>query len=219
MICLVTDRRCLGDDPRAADRLVDVVAAAAQAGVDLIQIRERDLETRDLVALVRRCVDAVRGTAAKVLVNDRVDVALASGALGVHLRSDSIDAPAVRQILPAGALIGRSVHGAEEAVAVSQLGGVDYLILGTVFQTESKSSAQRHLSLEELSTARRLVPIPILAIGGMTVERAPAIVRAGAAGIAAIRVFVPPAGEPPSRHIRSVVSHLRRAFDTCGAVP
>jgi thiamine-phosphate pyrophosphorylase len=219
MICLVTDRRRLGDDPQAADRLVDMVAAAARAGVELIQIRERDLETRDLVSLVRRCVEAAQGTAAKVLVNDRVDVALASGAHGVHLRSDSIDAPAARQILPAGALIGRSVHGAEEASAVSALGGVDYLILGTMFSTESKHPAHPRLSLDELMTACGVVSIPILAIGGMTVERTPAIVRAGAAGIAAIRLFVPPVDKPLSQHIQSVVSQLRRAFDTCGAVP
>ena len=97
MICLVTDRRRLSIAADDIDRLVDLVAAAARAGIDLIQIRERDLDARQLAALVRRCVDAVEGTGTKVLVNDRADVAIAAGAHGVHLRGDSIAAPAVRR--------------------------------------------------------------------------------------------------------------------------
>ena len=99
MICLVTDRRRLSTGEDAADRLVDLVAAAARAGIDLIQIRERDLDARRLVALVKRCVAAARGTSTKVLVNDRADVADAAGAHGVHLRGDSIAATAIRSLL------------------------------------------------------------------------------------------------------------------------
>ena len=120
------------------DRLVDLVAAAARAGIDLIQIRERDLDARRLIALVRRCVEAAEGTSTKVLVNDRADVAVAAGAHGVHLRGDSIAAAAVRSLIGDGALIGRSVHGADEARAVSGAGGVDYLIFGTLYPSASK---------------------------------------------------------------------------------
>jgi len=219
MICLVTSRSRLGDGRDGTDRVVELVAAAASAGVGLIQIRERDLETRELTSLVRRCVAAVRGSSAKVLVNDRVDVALAAGAHGVHLRSDSIDARAVRQLLSPEAVLGRSVHSAEEAAEVLRRGGVDYLILGTVFRTSSKDPAQRLITLDELSVACRLSSIPILAIGGMTVERASVVARAGAAGIAAIGLFIPRAGESSQQHVQTVVADLRRAFDTCGAVP
>jgi thiamine-phosphate diphosphorylase len=219
MICLVTDRHRLTDGRGTGeDRLIELVAAAAAAGVDLIQIRERDLEGRHLTALVRRCVEAARGTDAKVLVNDRVDVALAAGAHGVHLRSDSIDAPAVRPLLPSGAMVGRSVHSAGEAATVSRRGGLDYLILGTVFRSASKSAGQSLLTLDELSAACRLSSIPILAIGGITVPGASEVRRTGAAGVAAIGVFIPPTGESPQCHVHTVVPALRRAFDTCGAV-
>jgi thiamine-phosphate pyrophosphorylase len=224
MICLVTDRHRLvagsrlrlGETVRA-DRLVDLVGEAALAGVDLIQVRERDLEARELAALVRRCVDAARGTMARIVVNDRADVALAAGAHGVHLRSDSIDAPAVRTLMPS-AFIGRSVHGADEAAAVSRLGGLDYMIVGTMFATPSKDGSEPLTTIDELTDACRASAVPVLAIGGITIQRAPMMVRAGAAGIAAIGLFIPPEGESPRRHVASVVASLRRVFDTCGTV-
>jgi thiamine-phosphate pyrophosphorylase len=218
MMCLVTDRRRLGEGAAACDQLVQLVATAARAGVELIQIRERDLEARKQTELVRRCVEAVRGTGTKVLVNDRVDVALAAGADGVHLRSDSIDVSAVRRLLPSRAVVGRSVHSAGEAVAGSRQGGLDYLILGTMFETRSKSSTQSLLTLDELSAACRLSSIPILAIGGMTAARASDVARYGAAGIAAIGLFIPPSSESLHGHVETVVAAVRRAFDTCQAV-
>ena len=218
MICLVTDRRRLSIAADDIDRLVDLVAAAARAGIDLIQIRERDLDGRQLAALVRRCVEVVEGTGTKVLVNDRADVAVAAGAHGVHLRGDSIAAAAVRSLIGDGALIGRSVHGAEEAGAVSRAGGVDYLIFGTLYHSASKSAPQRVATLHELSVVCQ-AGSPVLAIGGITVERAAEAARAGAAGIAAIGLFVPPAGTSADRHLQNIANELRRAFDTCEAVP
>jgi thiamine-phosphate diphosphorylase len=217
MICLVTDRRRLSTGTDASDRLVDLVAAAARAGIDLIQIRERDLDARRLIALVRRCVEAAEGTSTKVLVNDRADVAVAAGAHGVHLRGDSIAAAAVRSLIGDGALIGRSVHGADEARAVSDAGGVNYLIFGTLYPTASKKPAHPVTALDELSVACR-AGVPVLAIGGMTVERAAESARAGAAGIAGIGLFVPPAGTSADRHLQTITTELRRVFDTCGAV-
>jgi thiamine-phosphate pyrophosphorylase len=222
MICLVTDRRRVSAGADATDRVVELVTAAARAGVDLIQIRERDLDARDLVTLVRRCVQAVEGTGSKVLVNDRADVALAGGAHGVHLRADSISAPKVRSILPAGAIVGRSVHGPEEAVSIAREGGVDYLIFGTLFDTPSKSAQHRLASLDDLAAVCRgaglASPLPVLAIGGMTVERAALARRAGASGIAGIGLFIPPAGRDRDEHVQTLVRSLRRTFDTCQAV-
>lgn len=222
MICLVTDRRRLSPGAAAndaADRLVELVAAAAIAGVGLIQIRERDLGARDLTSLARRCVDAVRGTDTKVVVNDRADVALAAGAHGVHLRSDSVDATTVRRLLPPGAIVGRSVHGLVEVEAVARAGGVDYLVLGTLFQTPSKDPAHRLTTLDDLEAACRSTAVPVLAIGGMTVQRAAAVARAGAGGLAAIGLFIPAAGCSPRDHFHAIMAALGRAFDTCGAVP
>jgi thiamine-phosphate diphosphorylase len=218
MICLVTDRRRLSTGEDAGDRLVDLVAAAARAGIDLIQVRERDLDARRLIALVHRCVGAARGTSTKVLVNDRADVADAAGAHGVHLRGDSIAATAIRSLLGDG-VIGRSVHGADEAAEVSRSGSVDYLIFGTLYQTASKGEGRPLASLDELRAAcRAAAGVPVLAIGGMTVERAADATRAGASGIAGIGLFVPPAGESVDSHVQMIASGLRRAFDTCEAV-
>lgn len=219
MICVVTDRHRLASGPDAADRLVDLVEAAARAGVDVIQVRERDLEARPLTALVKRCVDAVRGTATKVIVNDRADVALAAGAHGVHLRADSFAADGARTLLGANALIGVSVHSADDAAAACRIGGIDYLILGTLNATASKDSSRRLTSIDELSAACRLSPVPVLAIGGMTLETARTAADAGAAGVAAIGLFVPPPGHALEQHLQSVVSGLQRTFDTCRAVP
>src|SRR5262245_20272498 len=131
---MITDRhRFAGDED-----LVQRVAAAAQAGVDLVQVRERDMEARDLSRLVERCVAAVRGTRTRILVNDRLDVACAAGAHGVHLRGDSMPASRARALAPIGFLIGRSVHSVAEAVTACEGGGLDYLLFGAVFNTASK---------------------------------------------------------------------------------
>jgi len=224
MICLVTDRRRLASGPDAADRLVELVTWAVRARVDLIQIRERDLEARELVALTRRCVAAAEGTATCVVVNDRADAALAAGAHGVHLRGDSFSAAAVRALLPSTAKVGRSVHGAGEVADVTSQGGLDYLIFGTLFETPSKPGGHRSSSLDELGAACRTAlaapnargstGIPVLAIGGVTPERAPLVRQAGASGVAGIGLFIPPAGQNGERFVQTVVAALRRTFDT-----
>jgi thiamine-phosphate pyrophosphorylase len=218
LICLVTDRGRLA---RAAPgvHLVDLITGACRAGVDLIQIRERDLDARALTSLVKRCVAAAAGTSARIVVNERLDVALSAGAHGVHLRSDSIEAPRVREVSPAGFIIGRSVRGVEEAVAAERSGGLDYLILGTLFPTESKDPSHRLTTITGLAAACALVSIPVLAIGGITTARAEEIVKTGAAGIAAIGFFLPDPGTAVDQHLHARVSELRRVFDTCEAVP
>jgi thiamine-phosphate diphosphorylase len=219
MMCLVTDRRRLASGEAAVDRLVDFVGAAGRAGIDLIQIRERDLDARALTVMVARCVSAVRGTRTRIVVNDRVDVAIAAGAHGVHLRADSIGAPAARALAGASAVIGRSVHREDETAAVARTGGVDYLIFGTLHETSTKAAGHPVATLDELrATCHAAAGIPVLAIGGMTVERAAAAVRAGASGIAGIGLFVPPTGDAADRHLQMIAAGLRRAFDTCEAV-
>jgi thiamine-phosphate pyrophosphorylase len=225
-LCLVTDRHRLCADAAPFDVarrcLVEQASQAVAAGIDLIQVRERDLDTSQLAALVTDIVRVARGTVTRVVVNDRVDVAMACGADGVHLRSDSMPADAVRRIAPPGFLIGRSVHRPDEAVAA---GPLDYLMAGTVFPTPSKSrepqgppgpDADRLLGLGGLGEIVRAVGAPVLAIGGMTVDRAAAVRAAGAAGLAAIGLFIGQAGEAPCRAVPlgPVVLALRRKFDT-----
>jgi thiamine-phosphate diphosphorylase len=191
VLCLVTDRHQLARlraPHREEDAVVACVAAAARAGVDLIQVRERDLEGGALTRLVQRCVAAAAGTRTRVLVNDRVDVALAAGAHGVHLPGHGVPAVRVRGIVPRGFLIGRSVHHASEAARVAAEGGLDYLVFGTVFATASKPGLAP-AGVKGLAAAAAAVPLPVLAIGGVTLDAAPEIARAGAAGAAAIAMF------------------------------
>jgi thiamine-phosphate diphosphorylase len=178
-ICLVTDRR--RRDPVAQ------AAQASAAGIDLIHIREHDLGASALAAMVSAVVDAVRGTATRVVVNDRIDVAIACAAHGVHLREDSIPPASARSLAPRGFLIGRSIHGVDEAVKGAE--SVDYLIAGTVFATSSKPEGHALLGTEGLREIVGAVRVPVLAIGGMTRERLAEVAAAGAAGIAAIGLF------------------------------
>ena len=167
------------------------VRTAAAAGVDLVQVRERDLDGGPMTRLVAACVEAVRGTSTRVLVNDRVDVALAAGAHGVHLRADSFPASRVAACAPFGFLIGRSVHSMAEAVAAAEAGALNYLIFGTVFDSSSKPG-RSPAGLRELSRVASVTRIPVLAIGGITARNIAEVMAAGAAGAAAISMFEMP---------------------------
>ena len=191
MICLVTDRRRLAGDgaPLASARrcLIAQAEYAVAAGIDLIQLREHDLEAADLAALTRDLLAVTRGGATRLVVNDRLDVALACGADGVHLRATSIPVEAARRIAPAGFLIGRSVHSVEEAVEAA---GADYLIAGTAFSSQSKPAAHALLGLDGLAGIARSVEVPVVAIGGVGRGQFDAVARSGVAGFAAIGLFM-----------------------------
>ena len=182
-LCYITDRHAL--EPGA---LPTRIAEAARTGVDLIQIREKDLATRELIELTRQAMESARGTAARIVVNDRLDIALATGAAGVHLGRESLPASEVRRMAPADLLVGVSCHSLEE-VREAESAGADYVLLGPIFATPSKLRYGPPLGVEKLREAARQVRIPILALGGITVERARDCRAAGAAGIAAIRLF------------------------------
>jgi thiamine-phosphate pyrophosphorylase len=185
IICLVSPAR----DPDAGrDGWLARVRAAARAGVQLVHVRQPAWDGGPLLALTRATLDAVAGHPTRVIVNDRLDVALAAGAHGVHLRGDSCPALRVRAHAPRGFLIGRSVHSVAEAGDVASEGGLDYLVFGTTFSTSSKPgrAAAGTVALEVAASA---VPLPILAIGGITLDRIPEVARSGAAGICAIGLF------------------------------
>lgn len=203
IICMITDGRCTGG--RDVNATVERVAAAARAGVHLVQVRERHLEGGALLDLVSRCVARVRGTTARIVVNDRLDVALAAGAHGAHLRSDSFSAARARPTAPPGFLLGRSIHDAGAAqVAASS---ADYLIFGTVFQTTSKPG-RAAAGLPALADVVRATTLPVLAVGGVTIENIPDVARAGAAGIAAIGLFA----DTPVDGLPAIVQRAARAF-------
>jgi thiamine-phosphate pyrophosphorylase len=191
MFCLVTDRHRLCSETVAFDvarrRLVDQAKWAIKSNIDLIQVRERDLEARELATLVGDLVRLSRGRGTRVVVNDRVDVALACGADGVHLRHDSVPAEALRAIAPDGFLVGRSVHRLAEAEAA---GPVDYLIAGAVFPTPSKPAPTPLLGLDGLAEIVQAVTVPVLAIGGIGRDQLDEVAATGAAGVAGIRLFI-----------------------------
>ena len=182
-LCYITDRHALEPGALPA-RIVD----AARAGVDLIQIREKDLATRELVELARQAVASARGTTTQIVVNDRLDIALAVGAAGVHLGRESLAASHVRRLVPKEFLVGVSCHSPVE-VREAESSGADYILLGPIFATPSKLRYGPPLGVEKLRESVRQVKIPVLALGGMTVVRARECRAAGAAGIAAIRLF------------------------------
>ena len=205
VICMVTARH--RSSPESDRALVDRIDAAARAGVHLVQIRQPDFEGGVLTQLATAAVLAVRGTRARVLVNDRLDVALAAGAHGVHLRGDSMPAARVRAIAPPAFIIGRSVHSPEEAEEAARGGGLDYLIFGTVFSTPSKPGVLS-AGAGPLAAVCASVSLPVLAIGGMVPERLGAVAESGAAGFAAIGLFA----ECELDALSSVVSRAADGF-------
>lgn len=173
--------------------LLRLVEAAVRAGVSLIQLREKNLTAKTLFELTSGAASITRGSATRLLVNDRADVALAAGADGVHLTANSISASIIRSIFGQAFLIGASAHSLDNARA-AQESGADFAVFGPVFDTPSKRIYGNPLGLEKLhDAAQALEPFPLLAIGGITLENFQDTLRRGARGIAAIRLFNDPA--------------------------
>jgi thiamine-phosphate pyrophosphorylase len=199
-LCYITDRLALG-----AKSLLPLIQEAVRAGVDLIQIREKDLGARPLVELVRATVECASGTATRVVVNDRLDVALAVGHCGVHLGTQSVPAQVVRRSVPGGFLIGVSCHSLEEALA-AESAGADYIVLGPIFATPSKLAYGLPLGLDKLREVAARVQIPLLALGGIDVQCLKPCLAAGATGIAGISIF------QNSKSLQARVRELRAEF-------
>ena len=212
IICYVTDRRVLtnhGD-------LLPVIRRAVAAGVDWIQIREKDLHSRELLALANEAVKAAGGSATKILVNDRLDIAIAAGAAGVHLAETSVPIGAVNtwrggaiykdgKAQGGGFLIGASCHSVESARATEK-NGADYLFFGPVFATPSKAAHGAPQGINRLAEVSASVKIPVIAIGGVSLENARECIAAGAVGVAAIRMF------QEAVELGELVARLRQGF-------
>ncbi len=189
MINYITERRTFGGDLAAQRaRLYQLIGQAVASGVDFVQIREKDLATRDLLSLVERAVEIARGTATRILVNDRLDIALSAGADGVHLGGQSIPSSRVRAVVTREFHVGISCHSLDEALE-AEATGVDYILLGHIFDTPSKREYGSPLGLEKLREVASSVRTPVLALGGIRVERVASCREAGAAGIAGISLF------------------------------
>jgi thiamine-phosphate pyrophosphorylase len=189
----VTDKSALSASPVGSRTfLLEKVKAAAAAGVDWIQIREKQLSGRELAELANEAL-RVAPAPCRVLINDRLDVACAVGAAGVHLTEQSISVADARKFvrergLPASFLVGASTHSLDSARAAAD-SGANYITFGPVFSTPSKAAYGPPQGIERLATICRSASIPVLAIGGITPENAGECIAAGVAGIAAIRIF------------------------------
>jgi len=181
---LVTDRTRTRGRP-----LVEVVEAALQGGVDAVQLREKDLPVAELFALACKLGERCRQYGARLLINDRVDVAVAAQAGGVHLPVNSFAPADARALLGPAGLIGCSTHSLAEARAAAA-GGADFIVFGPVFDTPSKRPFGPPVGLSALAEVTRSVSLPVVAIGGMTAERAAAARRHGARGVAVVSALL-----------------------------
>jgi thiamine-phosphate diphosphorylase len=219
MICLVTDRRRLAnrlslgtDGPQVLDVLVEIATDAVDAGVDIVQVRESDLPTCVLTDLVKRLVDGAHGKGSTIVVNDRLDVALAAGAHGVHLKEAPIAIDRIRSVAPAGFTVGQSCHSVDQA----RDSKADYVIVGTVFPTRSKPGVSL-IGLAGLEAVARSTKTPVLGIGGIRLDHLSNVAAIGAAGIAAVDLFLPDSERRVP--MRDIVSQARRAFDRGRILP
>ena len=186
--------------------LLTLVEAAVEAGLSLVQIREKSLTDRALYELSEKAVARTRGSATRLLLNDRADIAKASAADGVHLTTRSMSAAVIRKTFGEEFLIGVSTHSSLE-VQAAQRGGADFAVFGPVFPTESKRIYGDALGTSELKAAVVAVrPLPILALGGVTLSNAAECFHAGASGVAAIRLFA------EADELKSVMNSLRKSF-------
>ena len=211
-LCLVTDRSATSGD------LVERVALAVQGGVDLVQLREKDLSGGQLLRLAESLLKAIGGSAS-LIVNERADVAVAAGAQGVQLGEDGLPVSAARMTVGSGALVGRSVHSVQAATQ-AEAEGADFLVVGTMFASRShpgEAPAGPGL-MRQISEKCRL---PLIGNGGITPENAPEVIEAGASGVAVIsNILAAPDPKAAAEKLKEAICEAWRVFGKpAGASP
>ncbi|MDI3483028.1 MAG: thiamine-phosphate pyrophosphorylase [Candidatus Methanomethylophilaceae archaeon] len=164
---------------------VRIAAEAVRGGADVVQLRDKYSTGERMLQAAKEIREITKRAGTAFIVNDRLDVALLSGADGVHLGQEDIPLQDARDLCPEDFLIGISVGSIEEALE-AEAGGADYIGLGPVFPTTSKEDAGQACGLALLREVKKKISIPVVAIGGITFDNAPEVVRAGADGLAVI---------------------------------
>ncbi len=184
-------------------QIIEQVSAAVAAGIDLVQLREKRLNARVLFELTRQAAALARGTATRLLVNDRADIAAAAGADGVHLTKQSIDAATIRRTFGNNFVLGASTHSIEEA-RTARTDGADFIVFGPVFETASKREYGAPVGVEKLSNVtRELADFPVLALGGITMDNFALCLSADARGVAGISLFSQP------QNLKSIAARIK----------
>lgn len=208
---VITDRQQTAGRP-----LPVVVEAALRGGARAFQLREKDLAPRDLLPLAQEMRQLTRAYGARLLINDRIDVALAVDADGVHLTTTSLPAHVARQLLGPDRLLGVSTHNRAEAQAAVE-GGADFIVFGPVFFTPSKAPYGQPIGLDALRAVCAAVTLPILAIGGIKKANLDQVVAAGADGIAVISAVI--AADDPTAATEDLLATLQAARAKAGSQP
>lgn len=197
-LIVITDRNAVGG--RA---LVDVVGAALAAGAPAIQLRDKRASARELYEAGQELLPLVRAAGALFFVNDRTDVALALGADGVHVGPDDLPVARLRSAVPRGFLIGTSTDDPDEAGRLVAE-GASYIGCGTVYSTRSKPDAGEVIGLEGLDRVARAVDVPVVGIGGVTLERSAEVAGTAASGVAVIAAVM--AAPDPGEAVRTLLA-------------
>jgi thiamine-phosphate pyrophosphorylase len=182
---LITDRKLFA----SVDEMLQAIEKALDGGVRAVQLREKDLGTRELLALAYAMRNVTKGYGAKLFINDRVDIALAADADGVHLGRASMPAHAARKASSGSLMIGVSTHSVDEAVQ-AQEDGADFITLGPVYETPSKMQYGRPIGIPVLRDAAGSLSLPFFAIGGIGIDRITEVLQQGAYGIALISAIL-----------------------------
>jgi thiamine-phosphate pyrophosphorylase len=168
----------------------EIVRMMLAGGARLIQLRDKDASARAMLEQARACLELTRAAGAKLIINDRVDVALTAGADGVHLGQEDVSVEDAREILGADKIIGVSTHSIDQFRAALET-SASYIAIGPVYQTKTKQNPDPVVGLELVRQAKALTDRPLVAIGGVTAERAPEVIAAGADSVAVISALYP----------------------------
>lgn len=204
-VYLVTDRTLL-----SGRQLVDVVAAAVEGGVTCVQLREKDTPAREFVSLAEELLKVLRPAGVPLIINDRIDVAVAADADGAHVGRDDVPAAAARKILGPDRILGVTVATPDEALKAAEE-GADYVGASAVFATPTKTDTGTPMGIEGLWRLCEVSPVPVVAIGGVNAENAAEMIRAGAAGVAVVRaIMAAPDPKAAAQQLREIVEKARR---------